>query len=153
MQSESTQVVEPLEEAEELTSMKIKIMQTVKQHEITKRQLRSRASSRSSVRSHLSTASKAESRKENRTNDSQHNQKGLFGHTFDVAQNQDKIDEQSNNFVNSIKNSALYEPRNRKIPRVVSSNEDKQNKDQNPAEPDKTSQLDQPGVSDIFQLQ
>ena len=45
-QSESTQVVEPLEEAEELTSMKFEIMQTVKQHEITKRQFRSRASSR-----------------------------------------------------------------------------------------------------------
>ena len=59
-QSESTQMVEPLEEAEELTSKKIGIMQTVKQHEITKRQLRSRASSRSLVHSHLSTASKAE---------------------------------------------------------------------------------------------
>ena len=149
-QSESTQVVEPLEEAEELTSMKIELMQTVKQHEITKRQLRSRASSRSSV--HLSTASKAESRKENRNNDNQHNKRVPFGHTFDAAQNQEKIEDQPNNFVNST-NSVLYELRNRNIQRVVSSNEEKQNKDQNPTEPDKTSQLDQPGVSDIFQLQ
>ena len=145
-QSESTQVVEPLEEAEELTSMKIEIMQSVKQHEITKRQFRSRASSRSSVHSHLLNASKAESRKENRTDANQHK------HTFDAAQNQDKIEDEPNNFVN-LTNSVLYELRNRNIQRVVLSNEDEQNKDQNPTEPDKASQLDQPGVSDIFQLQ
>ena len=63
-----------------------------------------------------------------------------------------KIEDQPNNFVNST-NSVLYELRNRNIQRVVSSNEEKQKKDQNPTEPDKTSQLDQPGVSDIFQLQ
>ena len=99
-------MVEPLEEAEELTSMKIEIMQTVKQHEITKRQLRSRASSRSSVHSYLSTASKAEGRKDNRNNDNQHNKKVPFGYTFDAAQNQEKIKNQSNNFVNST-NSVL----------------------------------------------
>ena len=147
--SESTQVVEPLEEAEELTSMKIEIMQTLKQLEITKRQLRSRASNRSSVHSHLSTASKAEERKENRNNDNQHNKRVPFWHTFDADQNQEKIEDQPNNFVNST-NSVLYELRNRNIQRVVSSNEEKQSKDQNPTEPDKTSQLDQPGVSDIF---
>ena len=151
-QSESTQVVERLEEAKELTSMKIEIMQTIKQHEITKRRFRSRASSRSSVHSHLSNASNAESRKENRTDDNQHKQRGPFQHTFDVAQNQDKIKDQPNNLVNST-NSVLYELRNRNIQRVVSSNEDEQNKDKNPTEPDKTSQLDQSEVSDIFQLQ
>ena len=151
-QSESTQVVKPLEEAEELTSMKNEIMQTVTQHEITKRQFRSSASSRSLVHSHLSTASKADSRKENRTNDNQHYKRGPFGHTFDAAQNQDKIEDQPNSFVNST-NSVLYELRNGNVQRVVSSNEDKQNKDQNPTEPVKTSQLDQPWVSDIFQLQ
>ena len=151
-QSESTQVVESLEEAEELTSMKIEIMQTVKQHDITKRQLRSRASSRSSIHSHLSTASKAEGRKENRIKDNQHNTRAPFGHTFDAAQNQERIEDQLNNFVNST-NSVLYELRNRNIQRVVSRNEEKQNMDQNPTEPDKTSQLDQPGVSDAFQLQ
>ena len=89
-QSESTQVVEPLEEADELTSMKIEVMQTVKQHKITKRQLRSRASSHSSVHSHLSTASKAEGRKENRNNDYQHNKRVPFGRTFDAAQSKKK---------------------------------------------------------------
>ena len=113
-QSESTQVVEPLEEAEELTSMKIKIMQTVKQYEITKRQLPSRATSRSSVHSHLSTASKAEGRKENRNNDNQHNKRVPFGHNFDAAQNQENIEDQPNNFVNST-NSVLHELRNRNI--------------------------------------
>ena len=147
-QSESTQMIEPLDEAEELTSMKIEIMQTVKQHEIRKRQFRSSASSRSSVHSHLSNSSKAEIRKENRTNDNQHKQRG----PFDAAQNQDKIEDQHKNFVNST-NSVLYELRNRNIQRNVSSNEDEQNKDQNPTEPVKTSQLDQTGVSDIFQLQ
>ena len=151
-QPESTQVVEPLEEAEELTSIKIVIMQTVKQHEITKIQFRSRASNRSSVHSHLSNASKAESRKENRSDANQHKQKSLFGHTFDAVQNQDRIEDEPNNFVKST-NSVIYELNNRNIQRVVSSNEDEQNKDQNPTEPDKTSQLDQPGVSDIFQLQ
>ena len=72
-------MVERLEEAEKLRSMKIEIMQTALQHEITEGQLRSRASSRSSVCSHLSTASKAESRKENRNDDNQHNQKCPFG--------------------------------------------------------------------------
>ena len=134
-QSESTQVIEPLEEAPELTSIKNEILQTVKQHEITKKQLRSRASSRSSVRSHLSTVCEAESRKENRTNDNQHNQKGPLGHTFDAAQNQEKSDDQSNNFVNST-NSAHYRLRIRKLPRAVSSNEDKRNNDQKQAEPD-----------------
>ena len=151
-QPESTQVVEPLEEAEELTSIKFVIMQTVKQHEITKIQFRSRASNRSSVHSHLSNASKAESRKENRSDANQHKQKGPLGHTFDAVQNQDKIEDEPNNFVKST-NSVLYELNNRNIQRVVSSNEDEQNKDQNPTEPDKTSQLDQPGVFDIFQLQ
>ena len=145
-QSKKTQAVEPLEEAEELTSMKIEIMLSVKQHEITKRQFRSRASSRSSVHSRLSNASKAESRKEIRTDANQHK------HTFDAAQNQDKIEDEPNNFVNST-NSVLYELRNRNIQRVVLSNEDEQNQDQKPTEPDKASQLDQPGVSDIFQLQ
>ena len=90
-QPESTQVVKHLEESEELTLMKTEIMQTVKQHEITKRQLQSRASSRSSVHSHLSTASKAERRKENRNHDNQHDKRVPFGHIFDAAQNQEKI--------------------------------------------------------------
>ena len=80
------------------------------------------------------------------------NKRVPFGHTFDAAQNQEKFEDQPNNFVNST-SSVLYELRNRNIQRVVSSNEEKQNKDQNPTEPDKSSQLDQPGVSDIFQLQ
>ena len=112
-------------------------MQTVKQHEITKRQLWSRASSHSSVHSHLSTASKAESRKENRNNDNQRNKRVSFGHTYDAAQNQEKIEDQPNKFVNST-NSVHYELRNINIQRVVSSNEEKQNKAQNPTNPDKT---------------
>ena len=92
------------------------------------------------------------SRKENRNNDNQHNKRVPFGHTFDAAQNQEKIEDQPNNFVKST-NSVLNELRNRNIQRVVSSNKEKQNKDQNPTEPDKTSRLDQPGVSDIFKHQ
>ena len=55
--SESSQVLEPLEEAEELTTMKIEIMQIVKQHEISMRKETSRASSRSSLRSRMSDVS------------------------------------------------------------------------------------------------
>ena len=77
--------------------MKIEFMQTVKQHEITKRQPWSRTSSRSSVLSHLSIASKAASRKENKINDNKQNQRGPIGHTFDAAHKQGKIDDQCNN--------------------------------------------------------
>ena len=56
-QSESSQVLEPLEEAEEVTTKKIEIMQIVKQHEISMRKETSRASSRSSLRSRVSTVS------------------------------------------------------------------------------------------------
>ena len=56
-QSESSQVLGPLEEAEKLTTMKIEIMQIIKQHEISMRKETSRASSRSSLRSRMSAVS------------------------------------------------------------------------------------------------
>ena len=62
-QSESSQVLEPLEEAEELTTMKIEIMQIVKQHEISMRKETSRASSRSSFRSRMSAVSSTSRKK------------------------------------------------------------------------------------------
>ena len=48
-----------------------------------------------------------------------------------------KIEDQPNKFVNST-NSVHYELRNINIQRVVSSNEEKQNKAQNPTNLDKT---------------
>ena len=53
-QSETSQVLEPLEEAEEVITMKIEIMRIVKQHEILMRKETSRASSRSSLGSRMS---------------------------------------------------------------------------------------------------
>ena len=70
--AESSQVLEPLEEAEKLTTMKIEIMQIVKQHEISMRKETSRASSRSSLRSRMSAVSSTSRKNQQKTTGSRH---------------------------------------------------------------------------------
>ena len=70
--SESSQILEPLEEAEELPTMKIEIMQIVKQHEISMRKETSRASSRSSLRSRMSAVSSTSRKNQQKTTGNRH---------------------------------------------------------------------------------
>ena len=118
--AESSQVLEPLEEAEKLTTMKIEIMQIVKQHEISMRKETSRASSRSSLRSRMSAVSSTSRKNQQKTTGSRHvdNQNNTLLSSKDTAESSGGTKIQTKETETTTTTIGKYNFRNRSIPKL-----------------------------------
>ena len=119
-QSESSQVLEPLEEAEELTTMKIEIMQIVKQHEILMRKKTSRASSRSALRNRMSAVSSTSRKNQQKSTESRHfdNQNNILLSSKDTAESSGGTKIQTKETETIRTTIGKYNLRNRSIPKL-----------------------------------
>ena len=119
-QFESSQVLEPLEEAEEVNTMKIEIMRIVKQPEILMRKETSRASSRSSLRSRMSAVLSTFRKNQRKSTESRHfdNQNNILLSSKDTAESSGGTKIQTKETETITTTIGKYNLRNRSIPKL-----------------------------------